>query len=510
MLLGLKRTAVVATVAALALTGCSSAANDGSSGGAVHELVLGGGVAPATYEAANMNWGHQSVFAQAVYDGLLKANPNGVDVEPSLATEWEYDETQTVLTLKLRDDVVFTDGTPFNADVAVRNLLRFRDGSSPQKVKFRDVEDVRAVDETTVEIQLSRPNPAFLIYLTQVAGLQASPESFDNPDAQTNPVGSGPYVLDTASTVVGTTYVYTRNPDYWDADNVPYDRLTVKVFTDVTSMLNALRGGQLNAAPLADNSILPEVERAGFDVHPQFLGMAGLMLFDRGGKVNPALGDVRVRRAINYAIDKDAFLQAAALGYGELGQQAFREGSEAHDESLDDTYPNDPDKARRLLAEAGYESGFELVMPTTPAFGNSLTALIQQQLGEVGIRTKFVDVGQNLIPDLLAGKYAAAYFLLQQDPIPYQVIDFMLAPDATWNVFKYDDPEATALIEKARSATGAEAERALRDLNAYVVDQAWFNKWYTIQGTFVTDAKTEVTVNQGNVYPYLWDITPEA
>jgi peptide/nickel transport system substrate-binding protein len=508
-MLAIKRTAVAAAVAALALTGCSSSA-DGGSGGANGELVLGAGLAPATFEAANVNWGNQSIFAQAVYDTLLKASPDGVNVEPSLATEWEYDETQTVLTLTLRDDVVFTDGTPFDAEVAVANLLRFRDGSSPQKVKFSDVKDVRPVDETTVEIELSRPNPAFLIYLTQVGGLQASPESLDNPDAQTTPVGSGPYVLDTARTVVGTTYAFTRNPDYWDPDSVHYDRLTVKVFTDGTSMLNALRGGQLNAAALPDNSILPEVESAGFDVHPSLLNLAGLVLFDRDGKVNPALGDVRVRRAINYAIDKQAFLNAVGLGYGELGQQVFREGSAAYDESLDDTYPYDPAEARKLLAEAGYENGFELVLPTTPAFGNALPALIQQQLGEVGIRTTFVDAGQNLITDILAGKYAASYFSLQQDPNPNQLIDFMLAPDATWNVLKYDDPEASALIEQARNASGDEAEQALRDLNAYVVDQAWFAKWYTVQNSFVTDGETDVTVNQGNVYPYLWNITPEA
>jgi len=509
-----KAAAVSAALIALAVTGCTSYASgggpaaNGGSAGSSGQLVLGAVLAPASYEAADMNWGNQSIYAQAVYDSLLRQAPDGTDVQPGLATSWTYNSGHTVLTLTLRKDVTFTDGTKFTAAVAAQNLLRFKNGTSPQRAKVAGMTGAKAVNDTTLEIDLSQPNPAFLVYLAQAAGLEESPQAFQHTDVATNPVGSGPYVLDAAQTVVGTSYVYTRNPHYWDAAAVHYSRLQINVYTDPTSELNALRGGQLNAAVLSDNSTVPQVQQAGFTVHPNPLNMAGIMLFDRGGTVNKALGDVRVRQAINYAIDKPAFLKTVALGYGQLDENIFRPGSVAYDQSLNATYPYDPAKARALLAQAGYPNGFNLVMPTSSGFGTSLPPLIQQQLGAVGIHVSYANVGQNLLSDILAGQYAASYFTLQEDPNPYQVIDFMLAPHATWNPFRYQDPTATALIRQARTGSQAQQAQALRDLNKYVADQAWFAKWYAQDVNFATDKNTHVTIEADNSYPNLWDIVP--
>lgn len=505
-----KGAAAVVVAAALLLAGCGGGAGGGTGGEEANRaLVLGGILGPATLDANNMNWGNQSIFAQAVYDSILRADPNGVDVLPGLATKWQYNGDKTVLTLTLRDDVTFTDGTKLTADVAAKNLLRFKEGSSPQRTKAANVKDAKAVDDTTLRITLGYPDPAFLVYLTQAAGLVESADAFDNPDIATNPVGSGPYTLDTAATVVGTSYTFKKNANYWDPAIQHYDTLTVKVFTDNTSMLNALRGKQLNAAVLADNSILPQVEQAGYKTNPLLLSMVALYLWDRGGKLNPALGDVRVRQAINYAFDTAALLETVGLGYGELTRQIFRPQSPAYDEALNSTYSYDPEKARQLLKEAGYGDGFDLAMPSNPSVPQSLMALIQQQLGDVGIRVTFTDVGQNLIPDIQAAKYAASYFQLQQDPVESQLINFMVAPNATWNPFKYSDPKVDAFIERVR-AGGPDATKAAKELNKYINEQAWFSPWYTVQTSFVTDDKTQVTVNQDNAYPYLQDIKPSS
>jgi len=509
-----KAAAVSAALAALAITGCSSyastggAAGTGASAGSSGQLVLGDPLAPTTYEAADMNWGNQSVYAQAVYDTLLRQAPDGTAVQPDLATSWTYNSGRTVLTLTLRQGVTFTDGTEFTAAVAAQNLLRFKNGTSPQRAKLAEMTDAKALNDTTLQIDLSQPDPAFLVYLAQAAGLEESPKAFGATDVATSPVGSGPYVLDAGQTVVGTSYVYTRNPHYWDAAAVRYGTLKINVYTDPTSEVNALRGGQLNAAVLIDNSTVPQVQAAGFTVHPNPLNMAGIMLFDRGGPVNKALGDVKVRQAINYAFDKQALLKTVGLGYGQLDGNIFRPGSAAYDPSLSDAYPYDPAKARALLAQAGYPNGFTLVMPTSSLFGTALPPLIEQQLGAVGIHVSFTNVGQNLLPDVLAGQYAASYFTLQEDPNPYQVIDFMLAPGATWNPFHYQNPAADALIQQARTGSTAQQAQALQKLNQYVVDQAWFAKWYTVDNDFVTDKNTSVTIEADNAYPNLWDIVP--
>jgi peptide/nickel transport system substrate-binding protein len=338
-------------------------------------------------------------------------------------------------------------------------------------------------------------------------GQMMSPEAFDNEDSAINPVGSGPYILDTKATVVGSSYVFRRNPNYWDPDIQYYETMTINLYSDATAILNALRGGQLNAAKLNDNSTIPEIEKAGFDIHPLYLDMAGLFLWDRGGTLNPAIGDVRVRQAINYAIDAEALLEVVGLGYGEISDQPFRPVSKAHIPELDSTYSYNPEKARKLLAEAGYSDGFELVMPMSSRTPRNLSVLVAQLLSDVGITVKWVDAGNRFIPDLLGAKYAASWFQLQQDPIDSQLITFMLAENATWNMFRYHTPESDALIARVL-AGGDDAVAAARELNRYVVENAWFNKWYTAQTTMVSDAATEITVNQGNAFPYIWDIKP--
>ena len=221
-----RKAAVAAVVAAgLALAGCGGGGDTGGTAGTAPNLVVGNIIPPQTFEARNLNWGNQSIYAQAVYDSLLKPSPNGKDVEPHLATEWEYNEDKTVLTMKLREDVTFTDGTPFTAEVAAQNLLRFRDGTSPQRSKVIDLADATATDKTTLEIKLKQANPAFLIYLAQAAGMQESPAAFDKPDVQTNPVGSGPYTLNTGATVVGTSYKFDKNPNYWET-GLPYVQIS--------------------------------------------------------------------------------------------------------------------------------------------------------------------------------------------------------------------------------------------------------------------------------------------
>ena len=104
-------------------------------------------IVPATtFSAADMNFANESPYGQAVYDTLLKADPDG-KVIPSLATEWKYNADKTVLDMTLRSDVKFTDGTKFNADAAAQNLIRFRDGNSPNKSFLVSLKDAKAVDD---------------------------------------------------------------------------------------------------------------------------------------------------------------------------------------------------------------------------------------------------------------------------------------------------------------------------------------------------------------------------
>jgi peptide/nickel transport system substrate-binding protein len=108
---------------------------------------------------------------------------------------------------------------------------------------------------------------------------------------------------------------------------------------------------------------------------------------------------------------------------------------------------------------------------------------------------------------MLAPKYPATYMILQQDP-DWALINFQISKDATFNPFHYDDPKVDALIATVHNGSKSESDTAVKALNKYVVEQAWFAPWYRMQSSFVSDAKTKVTVQTGNAYPYLWNIVP--
>lgn len=505
-----KATAATVAIAALALTGCAGAGGDsGGASGSGGTLTLGAITAPTTFDPAGSEWGNRAPFYQAVFDTLLLATPEG-EVEPWLATEWSYNEDNTVLTLTLRDDVTFSDGSKLTGDVVVKNLQRFKDGTSPDAGYFSNVASFEAPDEATVVITLSAPDPAMLDYLTRDPGLVGAEASLDSADVATTPVGSGPYVLDTGATVTGTSYTYTKNPDYWNPDVQHYDNLVINVLSDPTAALNAIKAGEANGVKLVTNDSLAEVEGAGWTVNANQLDFQGMLLLDRAGTLNPALGDVRVRQAINYAFDKDSMLKTLQSGFGEVTTQVFNVNSDAYDESLDDYYTYDPEKAKDLLAEAGYADGLTIQMPTASVLGASTYTLIQQQLADVGITVENVDVPiGNFIADLLAPKYAASFFALEENP-DWQLIQFMLSPTAVFNPFKYSDPKVDEYIKQIQFGDEATQASVAKELNTYIVEQAWFAPFYRVQGSVATDANTTVEMLPTNAYPAIYDFQPKS
>lgn len=502
-----KATAAIVAVAALALTGCTTGSGEPAEG-EKSTLTLGAFLAPTTFDPAGSEWGNRSIFYQTAYDTLLLATQEGT-IEPWLATEWSYNDDNTVLTLTLRDDVTFSDGSALTGDVVKQNLERFKTGTSPAANFLADVTSVEAPDDTTVVITLGAPNPAMLNYLTQTAGLVGSAESFDDEDLATNPVGSGPYILDAEATVTGTSYVYEANPDYWNPDVQHYDGVTINILTDATAIVNAIKAGEVNGAKLTNNDSLGEIEAAGWGIEFTELDFQGILLLDRGGVNNPALADVRVRQAINYAFDREGLLEALQAGNGTPTTQVFPTTSAAYDAELDSFYSYDPEKAKELLADAGFAGGLEIEMPSVSVLGTTAYTLIAQQLADVGITVKQTDVAlESFIADLLAPKYSASYMALEQNP-DWQLINFMLSPAATFNPYKYADPEVDAMLEKIQFGdTDTQAEVA-KELNAYIVEQAWFAPFYRLNAGYAVDANTELTLTPTNAYPAIYDFTPK-
>lgn len=496
--------AAVLAAAALTLAGCAGSSGGSSTGSnSGGTLTLGAIVAPQTFDPAGAQWGNASPYYQAVFDTLLLMKPDGT-VEPMLASKYAYNADKTQLTLTIRDGVTFTDGSKLDAATVKDNLVRFQKGTSPDASNLAGVKSIEA-NGNDVVLTLGAPDPALLNNLTRDAGLVASEKSLTAGDIATNPVGSGPYVLDTKNTVTGSSYVYTKNKGYWDKSLQHYDKLVINVYSDPTAALNAIKAGEANAVKLVNNDALDQITAAGWTINKNELDFQGIMLYDRGGAMNPALGNVKVRQAINMAFDRKALLKTVASGYGTVTEQVFPTTSAGFDKSLDSTYKYDPAGAKKLLADAGYPNGFTLDMPTTSLLGASTFNLISQQLADIGITVKGTDVGTNYITAMLAPKYPAAFMALEQNP-DWQLIQFMLSPTATWNPFHYGDDTANALIKKIQYGdTGA-----VKDLNTYVVQQAWFAPFFRVQGSVASDAGTSVTMMSTNAFPAIYNFVPKS
>jgi peptide/nickel transport system substrate-binding protein len=152
-----------------------------------------------SWDPAHAHVGHILQPYQAAYDSLLLREPDG-KLSPMLATEWKYNDTNTKLTVDLRTDVTFSDGAKFDAEAAKANLEHFKTANGPQMAQLTAVSNIAVVDADTIELNLSAPDPSLEFYLSQAAGLMGSPKALGSEAIKTEPVGSGPYVMDKAAT----------------------------------------------------------------------------------------------------------------------------------------------------------------------------------------------------------------------------------------------------------------------------------------------------------------------
>lgn len=500
---------MAALAAALALVvGCAGGTNtnDGSSStsGSTDKLRLAVTIDSGSWEPALLQNGHQAQYWNAVYDTLLHMESDA-SIVPGMAEKWEYNDDNTVLTLHLRPGITFTDGAKFDAEAVKANIFNLKNGTGQNAVMMKSVAEVVPVDELTVELHLAAPDPALLTYLTLAGGVMGSPDALGTEAITTAPVGSGPYVLDAAASEPGVRFEFTRNDEYWDQDSYPYDNLELVVMNELTARVNALRSGQVQGIA-ADGSVVEEAKGANLDVYEWPLNRRGLYLADRDGTVVPALKDVRVRQAINYAIDADGILEGIQLGYGERSNQVFNPTSVNYLPELNDLYPYDPEKAKELLAEAGYADGFEVVMPESA--GEKSNPIVEQQLAEVGITVKWVKVDPtNYVAEVQSGKYGM-FWMSNSTAEAWWDMSKQIPADAPWNPFSTSTPELDALITEARGASGDAYADAMKDINRYVVENAWFDIWYLENVIYLASPDVAVSVHPMNVVPFIKDFRP--
>jgi len=321
-----------------------------------------------------------------IFEGLTRFGSDG-SVNPALASSWEIENNGTRYVFSLRDGVKYHNGADFTADDVKFSLDRARseDSTNAQKGLFENIADVEVVDDTTVAVSLSNPDGNLLFNLAWGDAIILDSESTDTATA---PVGTGPFKF--SNWVQGDRIEIERNADYW-GEAVALEKATFKFISEPTAAFAALMAGDVDAFP---NYPAPE-NLPQLEADPRFsvvLGSTeGETILSMNNK-SEALSDVRVRRAIAHAIDRQAIIDGAMFGYGTPIGSHFA----PHHPSYIDLTGNsahDPDAARALLKEAGYDGDLTLSLKLPPpAYARRGGEIIAAQLREVGIETEIENV----------------------------------------------------------------------------------------------------------------------
>jgi peptide/nickel transport system substrate-binding protein len=503
----MKRKIIAAGALALAL---AVSACGGGGGGTAADAKTGGtlnlGVSQAlkSWDLAEAGYGNDQLYYQPVFDPLLHIDPKG-NPTANLATSWEYDASLTTLTLKLRTDVKFSDGAPLDAEAVKANLLHTKAGKGEAATLIKTISDVQAIDASTVVVKLSAPTPSLLRSLANIPGMVASPKTLTGAQV---PLGSGPYTMDAGSTTAGTEYAFVANPNYWDKSAFPFEKVNIKTMSDPTARTNALLSGQLDGGSVSADRI-EAAKAGGLKTDTVTPGVVeGLYIWDRKGAIVPALADVRVRQALNYAFDSAAIVKIARKGMGTPTTQHFTSDSEAFVAELDQTYKYDPTKAKALLAEAGYANGFDVVMPDISSLFPEMQAAMVEQLGNIGVRVKLDKIPfDQFMPSILAGKYAMSYFKTGSTD-PWTAVQLIVTKQATWNPLRFEDPHVNDLVSRISTSTGAVQSSLYKELNAYLVKQAWDAPWSVVKDVYASSKNVEVTMHPYYQTPPLYNFKP--
>lgn len=450
---------------------------------------------------------HSNVGSQFYYntfDTLIGKNHDTTETEwvPALATSWKLVEP-TVMELKLREGVKFHNGDDMTADDVVFSLNRmYQADFPPYQVRARDrlenFEKAEKIDDNTVRIYAKREEPLWetLLNLQQVMiipeaytkSLAGDPAKLEHDDFEAfslKPVGTGPYRI--SEFTPGSELVWERFDEFW-GDKAPLDKVTVRHMPETASRITALKTGE---ADIVTNIAPDQLDLIENDPDMKAVGSATALFHVMIMNVNnPKLQDPRIRQAMSLAIDRDTLNEA--LWYGKAvvpSTHTLEEFGELYQPELT-TFEYNPEKAKQLLQEAGYD-GFEITYDTAPSYyTNGLLAAqaIMEMWAEVGINGKVnvQDKWSGNSPDMMARNWSNPMYFAD----PFGCFGVMWAPNGpsesegrfntdedyarAWEKFRYNGD-----VELRRAAYAELMERIKQDppvLPLYRPYESWAMK----------------------------------
>ena len=389
-----------------------------------------------------------SVLYSNVFEGLTRFASDG-SIIPGLAQSWVISDDGLTYTFTLAEGVTFHDGTTMDAEDVKFSLDRARaeDSANAQKALFASIADVEAVDASTVKITLSAPNGSLLFNLAWGDAVIVAPESIEN--IKQAPVGTGAFKF--ANWVQGDNITLEKNADYWGTP-AKLDKVTFKFISDPTAAFAAVMAEDVDVFagyPAPEN--VPQ-----FEADPRFQVIVGNTegetILSTNNKM-PPFDNVKVREAMAHAIDRQAIIDGAMFGLGTpIGTHFAPHNPDYVDLTTGSAY--DPEKAKALLAEAGFAEGFTTTLKLPPpSYARRGGEIIAAQLREVGIQTEITNLEwAQWLEEVFKGKDFGLTIVSHTEPMD---IGIYARPDY---YFQYDDADFQAM----NTALEAEADPAKR------------------------------------------------
>ena len=406
-------------------------------------------------------------YVKSAYDTLVEVDENGNYV-PALAESWTFSPQELTLDFQLRQGVSFHNGDPFTAaDVkATFDRLLAEDSPSPHKDKFSSVKEIKVLDEYRVQFVLEK------VYAPLLSNLGAGACSIlpkkaieEGHDFSTHPLGTGPFVFKEWER--DSHISYAKFADYWMEGRPYLDEVEIQVVVEPSTQLMGLTVGEFDIIHFVEPHTVPQ-----FESNPDiklFTHQTALALVVTMNHARPPLDNVLVRRAINYAIDRQALLDIAYNGGWKI--EGFIDAGSPYFLELPETYPYDPQKAKELLTEAGYPDGFDITITLPQNYMPHVNAgnMVQNMLQQAGIRAKIKLVDwPTWISQVYRGK---DYDITVIGHTGHLDPDGRLGGEIDYT--NYQNPKMFELIEKAATTYFPKQRKALYgDIQRMMADDA--------------------------------------
>jgi peptide/nickel transport system substrate-binding protein len=351
-------------------------------------IVVGMSIEPSGLDpTAAAPVANAQVTWQNVYQGLVRVDRDG-KVQPQLAESWTISPDGLTYTFKLRTNAKFQNGVPFDSNVAKFTLDRARaaESTNPQKSYYTAISAVDAPAPDTLVLHLSATFGDLLFRLGSSSAVMVEPSTA--ADDKTNPVGTGPFKLKTW--VKGDRVELVRDPNYWEtAKKIALDSVTFRFISDQQAQVAAMLSGDVDAFPEMG---APELF-GKFQNDPRFAAVIGnteLKVVAGMNSERKPFDDVRVRRALMMAVDRNLLIKAVSSGLGDPIGSHYTRNDPGYVE-LTGELPYDPKKAKALLAEAGFPNGLTFTFKT-PQMGYATRSgeVLQSMFAEIGVTMNIV------------------------------------------------------------------------------------------------------------------------